>query len=45
MLVINAVIFWIPRQLWKIWEGGLIKAFSHAETKSVMIAVNTEKAQ
>ena len=45
VLALNAVIFWIPRQIWKILEGGVIKSFTEAEIKSVMIAANAKKAQ
>ena len=45
MLVLNVIIFWIPRQLWKLCEGGLIKSFAQESTRSLTISVEKETAE
>jgi len=42
MLVINAIIFIIPHQLWKIQEGGLMKAFSKEVKKKSHIEAQSD---
>ena len=42
MLVINAVIFLIPKQLWKWGEGGFMKAFVSDDTKTISVCQNLE---
>jgi hypothetical protein len=43
MLVINAIVFGIPHQIWKNLEGGLIKNFYVKEAKSAIIAAQPEE--
>ena len=42
MLVINAIIFIIPHQLWKLHEGGLMKAFSKEVSKKSHVEAQTD---
>jgi len=42
MLVINAIIFIIPHQLWKLHEGGLMKAFSKEVYKKSHVEAQTD---
>ena len=40
MFAINALIFLVPNQIWKFYEGGFIKGFMVDESESKFVTKN-----
>ena len=40
MLMVNAIIFMLPNQVWKVFEGGRISTLCNEKTQSDFVAEN-----